>query len=524
MAERPKSMKPRKGLYPEADPTAPGGMSQKELVSEMVKYHHWDKAEAKALPWTEQIDAVCQGRLDREREAKRVCKDVHFAVSMYSGPAPLFIGMPDSNDYIFDGHVGASPSGAERWIECTASLSASRAFLESLSPNQQREFASGSAAARQGTTAHAVAEAELSLALGVITQEQYDNTLLDLSLSPENGEEYTEEMEAYVADHVDFVKQYLDAGRTVLIEKRVEAVIPVGEDDNVHTINGSLDAGALPNDEEPTLTVVDLKYGEGKDVSVEHNPQVRIYALGLLGELIDEDGNLEHDIETIEYVIVQPRLGGVKVWTETLDDLLDWRDDVLSPALTKALWGKGATFSPSESVCQWCPAKGSCAALLQSRMDNASELFDVIQEAEYKDGPGAFPETGLLDNDTLGSLYSQITGLTKLAEEMKAELNRRLHRGEDVEGYHLVNYQPGRVWKDGADEALEDEDALWKRGLVTPTQAVAIAEKELKDEGLVDQLKDLIYTPPKRPVAAPVTDRRKAWEGVPPEQMFDKEE
>ena len=59
----------------------------------------------------------------------------------------LFIGMPVTRDYIFDGHAGAGPSGAERWMNCTESLGAARRFLETLSPNQQAEFAVGGSAA-----------------------------------------------------------------------------------------------------------------------------------------------------------------------------------------------------------------------------------------------------------------------------------------------------------------------------------------------------------------------------------------
>lgn len=528
---RPKGMGERKGLYPAADPTAPGGMSQDELVSEMVTYHGWGKAEAKALTWTEQIEVVCQERLNREREKEK---------EMTTNPdkQPLFIGMPNSNDYIFDGHAGASPSGAERWMSCTASLAASRKFLETLSPNQQREFASGSSAARQGTTAHAAGEAGIRLMLGQISEAEYDNILLELSIDNEAGEAYDEDMAEHVTEHLDFIQQYHDAGHRIAVEQRVEAVIPVGEDDATYAILGSADAVSYPTPTEPVLTIIDYKHGEGKDVTVDENPQLRIYGLGVLGDLVDEDGNLPEDLETIEYVIVQPRSGGIKTFSESVDDLLDWRDDVLSPALTAALWGKGAEFNPSDEACQWCPAKGGCAALAKSRQDKAVDLFSVVQDAEYENGPGSFPETGLMSNDDLGDLYSQILGLTKLAEDMKAEVNRRLHRGETVPGFHLVNYQPPKFWAEDAAtclsvDTMEDEgarlsvverDMLWKDPvLVTPTQALTL----LKKAGLgnpEEELSDLIIQPEKRPVAAPVTDRRSAWTGVPPEQMFNEEE
>lgn len=498
---------------------APGIMPKAALIEELVDEHGYDIRKIDALSWPELINAVKENR-----EMKN---------------PPLFIGMPYSNDYIFDGHAGASPSGAERWMTCTASLATSRAFLESLSPNQQREFASGSSAARQGTTAHAAGEAEIRLMLGDITQAEYDNILLELTVDNDEGEDYDEEMASHVAEHVDFIKQYLDSGHVIRVEQRVEAVIPVGEDDATYTITGSADAASYPTPEEPVLTIVDYKHGEGKDVTVDENPQLRIYGLGVLGDMIDEEGNLPEDLETIEYVIIQPRTSGVKVFSESVDDLLDWRDDVLSPALTAALWGKGAVFAPSDPVCQWCPAKGGCAALAEAQQAKAADLFEAVQDAEFENGPGSFPETGLLSNDDLGTLYAQITGLTKLAESMKAEVNRRLHRGEKVKGHKLVEYQAPRYWSDNADMALDPQtmvdeggidlpdsivSSLWKPSvLTTPTQALAILKKagvEKPDEVLAS----LIIKPEVRPIAASETSNKKEWTGVPPEQMFDIEE
>lgn len=429
-------------------------------------------------------------------------------------------------DYLFDGHAGAGPSGAERWMNCTASLAASRAFLETLTPNQQKQFARANEAARQGTTAHAAAESEALVMLGVITEEELDQTLLELSVMPDTeGEAYTEEMAEFITEYTDLVKSYHDEGRPVLIEARLEAAIPLmtvdsDGDPEVYVITGSGDCVALPSEEENVLSVVDLKYGQGKDVDVEENPQVRIYALGALAELADEDGMLP-DLDMIEYVIAQPRLGGIKVWTESVDDLLEWRDEVLSPALTEALAGPkgGAAYNPSELACQWCPARGTCSALAEQRIEAASDLFDVIVEAEFEGGPGAFPETQTLSNERLGELFAQINGLTKIREDLKAEAQRRLYRGDEIPGFQLVNYSPPRHWAEDAEEELLERDELWgEPKLMSPTQALKVLGKNPPQDVL-----DLIVTPDKRPVIAPEGDRRKTWEGKAPEDMFDDE-
>jgi hypothetical protein len=306
---------------------------------------------------------------------------------------------------------------------------------------------------------------------------------------------------------------------------------------DVHEITGSADFVALPKPrvkakDKRVLTVGDLKYGKGKEVEADENPQTKIYGIGVLGELAERGEDI-FDIDRVDLIIIQPRLGGIKVWSTTVDDLLQWRDEVLSPALTAALGGLkgGAAFVPGEVQCQWCPARGGCAALAEARMDAAVDLFDVIVDSEFKGEE--FPETVSLTDERLGQLYSQIEGLTKIKEDLKAELQRRLHRGTHVPGYQLVNYTPRSQWKEGAVDKLdpdtfdEDEfdpsviDKIWKREILSPTQAL----KVLKGAGdaTLDVLENLIDRPDKRPIVAPEGDRRKTWEGKPPEQMFSDE-
>lgn len=605
--------KSKNPAYPDAHPTAPGGMSQKALIAELVDVHGYEEESVKALKWPEQIDLVAQERKaaeDAQRceahetincatcngdeaafeeslnaiEAEDMFADLdddlvdaieHVAAmdmnevalpNMFGEDEPLDDDLPSPEDpeammaalrtareadeeaqptqrgllikdpteegtldYIFDGHMGAGPSASERWMHCTASLGASRAFLETLTPRQQETFAIANLAARQGTTAHAAAEVEARMVLGEVDQSEVDMTLLELSIEPdEAGEAYDDEMAEYIVEYVDLVKSYAQdrSDQHVLIEQVVEAAVPLTgmHEGEVYAIRGSGDCIVLPTVEEPTLVVGDLKYGNGIDVDVDENPQVRIYALGALALLVDDEGNLIVDVDTVTYHIVQPRLGGIKTWSEPLADLLQWRDEVLAPRLTAALFGadEGATFAPSESACQFCPARGGCAALAETRLTQAADLFDVIVESEFVDGPGAFPETATLTHDRLGELLTQIAGLVDIHKDLKAEVERRLFRGELVPGWQLVNYTPPRKWKADAAERLprEDNPDLWAEpSLVSPTQAEKILGKDV-----YPQIEELVEKPDKRPVVAKEGDRRKPWTGRPPEAMFDVEE
>lgn len=502
------------GYHPGADPTAPGGMSEKALVAELVDKHGWNTVAADDLTWTEKIDAVCTERRAREIEQAQPEE----AQPEQAQPEPLLLLDPDTYDFRFDNHAGAGPSGAHRWMNCSGSLRMTREFLESLSPNQQAAFAGSSEAAREGTTAHAAGEIHLNLMLGRVKAKDAKAALAALATEPPEGERYTEEMADFVAEYVDLIKGYADEGREILVESRLSAAVPLTGDHEgeVYEVKGSADAVALPTKTDPTLVVADLKYGDGLFVSAEENPQTRIYALGALAELADDEGNIE-GVEEIEYVIAQPRFGGIKTWRESIYDLMEWRDETLAPALTAALFD-GTDLNPSDEACEWCPVQASCPALAKQVMDGVGDLFDAVTEAEMQGL--AFPETGSLPDASLGSLLAQANSVVKFAAALKEEAQRRLLRGEDVPGFHLVTYTAPRTWTEDAAEELADVEWLWTEPkLVTPKQAIALAGLPGSDVDL-DKVEPLVVESVKRPVIGSVDDRRAKWEDAAPEAMF----
>lgn len=529
--------KSKNPAFPDADPTAPGGMSQKALADELVEKHGWTKAQIRdefrqgrgwrVGSWPEMITVVCEERRARELEAGTEALDpdqmfgeIEQAREEARANA-LLVPDPVTYDYQFNGHAGAGPSASERWMSCTASLRASREFLETLTPNQQEEFSKASTSARQGTTAHAAAEIEARVLLGQMDQDEADLSLLELTVNPADDEAYDEEMAEYITEYVDLIRSYVD-DHEVLIEERVVASIWLtgAHEEEVYEIPGSVDVTALPSESDPsTLVVGDLKYGKGVNVDVEKNSQTRLYALGVLGRLVDDEGALPEGLTTIRYHIIQPRLGGIKTWEESVEDLLTWRDEELAPALTAALYGEGAEFKPSETACQFCPARGSCAALTEQRVTEAAGLFDVIVDAEFNGQ--SFPETASLSDTRLGELLTQINGLIDIHKDLKEEAQRRLFRGGTVPGFKMVSYTPPRKWKPEAETKLADVEEVWKRKLLTPKQAIEVLKND-EDKALM--LEGLYDTPNKRPVVAPEGDRRSDWEGLPPEAMFTAEE
>jgi hypothetical protein len=405
-------------------------------------------------------------------------------------------------------------------MNCTKSLGMGRAFLETLTLDQQEAFSHGTEAARQGTTAHAAAEVSLRYVMGAATREEFETTLLELTVMPETGEQYTEEMNEAVTLHVDLISQFISERgiNSVIVEAGVEAVIPLTglHDEETYEVRGSADAVVLPVKHGQPLVVADYKHG-WMWVDVEENPQIRIYGIGALGLLDTEDLP-----EEVHYYIVQPNSGGIKHWSESVTDLLDWRDEVLAPALTAALYDDDpmnpAVFAPSEEACVFCPARGNCAALAKQVQDNTAEMFKVINDAEFEDGPGAFPETGTLDDATLGRLLKQAMELESIRKDLKAEAERRLFRGRSLPGFKLVSYTPRREWTADAEEELRDGfPQFFQEKMITPTQALASLSKV--QAGEIEG--KFVVAPPKRPMIADENDRRKSWVDESANAMFD---
>ena len=175
-----------------------------------------------------------------------------------------------------DQHALLSASGAHRWLACPPS-----ATLEAGLPE------SSSSAAEQGTAAHELAEWKLRRALH------------DAPTTKPVSSWHDAEMETLTDDYVAFVQERLRdvrqacADPQVLIEQRL---------DFSHVVPGGFGTGDCVIIAEPTLQIIDLKYGQGVMVEAEHNPQLMLYALGAL----EAFGSL-YDISEVAVTIFQPR-------------------------------------------------------------------------------------------------------------------------------------------------------------------------------------------------------------------------
>lgn len=315
-------------------------------------------------------------------------------------------------------------------------------------------------------------------------------------------------------DMLDDIMRYVHDAREAigdnpyLVEVRVPIDHLTGEED----AEGTADLAILRPHE---LEVRDLKFGRGVEVEAIDNPQLVMYALGVLRKL----GPVIEDPETIRLVIHQPRLAGPKEWVLTLAELLAWEPKIEAAAQRVELarleseggeeW-EATYLHPTNAGCKFCPAKATCPSLRKETLSAIKDEFDDLDT------------TASQDVDTLAADLQRVERVEAWCKAVRAEVERRLCAGIPVPGYKLVNGRRGnRRWIDeqaaaAALEALIGPDA-WERSLISPTKAAKIVGKGEK----ADTIGDLTTQSEGKPSVAPESDKRPAYTGVAQADDFD---
>lgn len=362
-----------------------------------------------------------------------------------------------------DQHAMLSASGAHRWLNCPPS-----ARLEADQPDQS------SAAAEQGTAAHALAEFKLRRALHQAPAFKPESDWID------------EEMERLTDDYVAFVQEHISQAREscadpqVLIEQRL---------DFSHVVPGGFGTGDCLIIAEPKLQIIDLKYGQGVLIEAEHNPQLMLYALGAIHAF----GDL-YDITDVAVTIYQPRRGNVDTWETTVADLEAWAETEVKPKAHLA--AKGSGEFQAGSWCQFCRIAPTCRARAQANLKLAQHEFA--------------PPAQLSDSE-IASVLAQIPQLKSWAADVEAyALALAVNQGKTWDGFKLV---AGRSIRKYADETKVAEAAqaagyadIYDRKLITLTAMERLMGKKTFNE----VLGDLVVKPVGKPTLVPESDKRPA--------------
>lgn len=348
-----------------------------------------------------------------------------------------------------------SPSAAERWMTCTASVKA----IENEPQPPYSKYAD------EGVVAHKVFE----------TYWAGDGSPLPGSVYPEHPKHpVTAEMVTCALGAGQYLEQVLEAhpaaAEEIFSEKRMSIPLPAAA-------NGVVDFAARKGS---TLFVADYKYGKGVKVSVQNNPQMMLYAAAMLAEMSD-------GVEAIEMHVLQPRLNHYSAQRLTVDEMRVFLR--AAAAAVHAALGPDPVFAPSVGACRWCPIKNTCSARAQAAYTAVSSQFSFDGST-----PTAFKDQTQLTPEQVAAIGHDIPHIREWCHSIETKLRElvedALHKtGTAVAyGWKLKQGRATRAWLSDKDALKAFRRAKLKAGdytvksYVSPPQAEKVAGKRVYDE------------------------------------------
>lgn len=325
-------------------------------------------------------------------------------------------------------HARLSPSKADQWMTCTASIS----FVESLGIED-----SSSAAADEGTAAHELLD--LSLKEGKPPIKYLGRTF-------NKKWKATREMCEAVDQAYSWIMDYVWDGYELIHEQYV-TISATGEGGTLDVCLVKRKLGYVH------IVIADYKHGRGVKVEAAENKQMRLYMLGVIEKLklrqMFESNSLE-----LSQAILQPRVAdGINHWIDDCQDLLQFERDAIK---ARNAINKGKTsFVTSEKGCKWCPARGQCKAFAEKAMEAAKQDFASVVSKDCKTAT----VKGALTPKELAQIIRNIDGIRDALKAFEAR-GFQLALKQQLPGFKVVQAQGNRKWKD--DTAVSN--ALAKLG------------------------------------------------------------
>jgi hypothetical protein len=239
----------------------------------------------------------------------------------------------------------------------------------------------------------------------------------------------------------------------------VEKFLPY-VDRATHKVGGTADVIGISN-EKRKIIIADLKTGRGY-VDAESD-QLKLYALAAM-----EEFNLYQDIDKVELWIIQPFHGENRVFKMTTQELVDWEHYVLHPAIENAL-NPALPPVPSDSACQYCPAKTICPA--------QANIVETVATA---------PVVEMLTEEQISVLLTKFDMVEDYIKAVRDHALKRMESGSVIDGWQLAPKRALRSWTDewqayaGLLALGLDKDQVMKTELITPAQAEKLLTKDLK--------------------------------------------
>ena len=374
-------------------------------------------------------------------------------------------------------HALLSASGASRWLNCTPSAKLEDVYGEKIT----------SPYAAEGTLAHELSELYIRHdVLNSISDEEFNAKFEDIM----SNELFSNEMLEMVPVYVDYCTSEYVAARQDNIYATLEIEQKVDLREFIPESFGTADC-IIINDK--IMEVNDLKYGKGVPVYAQHNKQGMLYALGALRKY-----DTLYDIEVVKITIVQPRINNISTWEISVDELLDWANDVLKPRAEMAFRGEGELAVGD--WCKFCSVKNRCRALYEEQ----------LKLAKYE-----FQDPELLTDEEISDILTRAPQLVEWVNSITEYAQRRAIENDKIwPGFKLVAGISRRKWADENTvvEAIFSRfpEATEDQVFDTKLRTISDLEKTFGKKRVTEVLSDVIIKPQGKPTLVPDSDKRPA--------------
>lgn len=378
-------------------------------------------------------------------------------------------------------HARLSPSGAERWANCTASVGfAEKMMRDGKIPEREPD----NVYAIAGTFAHDMAELALLNLLGKLETKK-PMTYAELNKLP-NQKHWLKQQDFYGVEDKDildfmqtqdytaleeYVNYCMESIRDPKDRVFVEVKSPLFYSDDTSE-TGTCDF--LIEHKDGDITVIDLKWRNSGMVESYENYQLSIYSNSYLQSYI-KLGLMKKPtpVTKISLATFNPIVAPyVKPWETTYGFLVDFcqrftdAKDIIED-------GNYTIFVPTEAGCKWCAlAKHKkCPAL------NAKVAFAMPKTLNIEDAT----------DEELVKFYKFTPELFGYAKRVDEYLTRLAENGTPAEGTKLVRGRAGNAKfidekaaiQFAQDKGVHEDDIYKPKSARTPTQIATAIKKKL---------------------------------------------
>jgi len=393
-------------------------------------------------------------------------------------------------------HSRHGPSKAHRWMPCPGSIPYGECF-----PDQPN------ASSIEGTDAHELAQL-------CISGRKDPKEMLGQKMSL--GTVVNEDMIAAITKYI-FDSTNLMVG---MLHRTVEMLVDIS---GVLGIEGEMGTADRAGWNDTEIQVHDLKYGFHR-VYAKRNPQLMLYALGVLSALLKRGGPRP---KTVKLFIHQPRIDWLDEDELTVEELISFATaaqeaaEMTQKAIT-AFEREDPNFVTDYLAagdhCKWCPAARGSSGSLCPELERFTQM---VLAGDFESMPNIGDEIVPRDYISLPPeakawLLKQLPTIRTFCDGVEKSVQEDLRNGIKIPGWKLVVGRKGnRTWFDA--ELVENlmkklkvkSTVMYIKSLISPAQAEKVLKA--KKPEVWEQLNGMVSQRPGAPQLALESDKREAW-------------